>query len=344
MGYWRCGWKEWTAMHFGLALDLGTMRTRLDRALEEFVPLIRLAERWGFESVWAGEAYPTGPGAFHLPSPLLALAALAPQTSLQLGTGVTLLPTWQPLKLAYDAAVMDQLSGGRFVLGVGAGNRSDWARFGADRATLGDWLDETLAFLRALWAGEPGYRGRLLSTERGIAPLPVQAGGPPLWVGGLAPRAARRAARFGDAWYASTSYHLREIREQVARYRAALAALGKDPATAVVSVNRLAFLAETPERALEQADPYVEAVLRRYAGFGGLQAPDGRPLSPAEARLETVADVMCLVGSPETVSALLAEYAAAGVTHVQLRVAPGDLPAELAAQTITLAGEQLIAR
>src|SRR5581483_1084290 len=66
-------------MEFGLALDLGTERTTLDRVLDEYVPLLDLAERQGFTSVWAGETYPTGPGYFHLPSPLLALAAPAPR-------------------------------------------------------------------------------------------------------------------------------------------------------------------------------------------------------------------------------------------------------------------------
>ncbi len=331
-------------MEFGLALDFGTERATLDRVLDEYMPLLRLAERQGFTSVWAGEAYPTGSGYFHLPSPLLVLAALAPRTRLGLGTGVTLLPMWPPLRLAYDAAVLDQLTGGRLVLGVGLGAPPTWARFGVPREGLADRIDETLALLRALWSGADGYHGQVVSVEGGIAPLPIQPGGPPLWVGGLVARAARRAARYGDGWYASSNYRFVDVERQAARYRAALAAEGKDPAAAVVSVNRLCFLAPTVEQARRQGGEYLERVLQRYAGYGGLLAPDGQTLRPGQALLDVVADQHCLIGSPETVAARLEDYARAGVTHVQLRVAPGDMPAELVAQSITIAGEQLLPR
>ena len=62
-------------MQFGLALDLNTTRTTLDRHLDAFVPLLARAADLGFQSVWAGETYPTGPSGSHLPAPLLALAA-----------------------------------------------------------------------------------------------------------------------------------------------------------------------------------------------------------------------------------------------------------------------------
>jgi alkanesulfonate monooxygenase SsuD/methylene tetrahydromethanopterin reductase-like flavin-dependent oxidoreductase (luciferase family) len=163
-------------------------------------------------------------------------------------------------------------------------------------------------------------------------------------VGGAAPRAARRAAQYGDAWTASTAYRLQDIREQARRYRAALAAAGKDPAQAIVGANRLAFIAETPERARAEGAAYVQRALGMYARIGGLQGPDGSKVSPDAPLLDVVGDEVCLVGSPETVSARLAEYARAGVTHVQLRVAAAELPLEQVKRTVTLAGTQLIPR
>src|SRR4051794_33036244 len=64
-------------MRIGLALDWGTERTTLDHLLREFLPLIQLAERYGFDSLWLGQHFPTGPDMFHLPSPLVAMAAVA---------------------------------------------------------------------------------------------------------------------------------------------------------------------------------------------------------------------------------------------------------------------------
>src|SRR5919202_4322421 len=125
-------------LNFGLALDLGT-RGRLDAALDGYASVLASAERGGYTAVFAGETFPTrAAGTAHLPAPLLALAAMAPRTTLRLGTGVTLLPLWQPLRLAYEAAVLDQLCGGRLILGVGAGSRHDWARSRVDATHVGD--------------------------------------------------------------------------------------------------------------------------------------------------------------------------------------------------------------
>jgi alkanesulfonate monooxygenase SsuD/methylene tetrahydromethanopterin reductase-like flavin-dependent oxidoreductase (luciferase family) len=336
---------------FGLALDFGTQRASLDRVLAEYVPLLTLAEQYGFQSVWAGENYPTRPGAFHLPSPFLVLASLARSTSLALGTGVTLAPAWQPLRLAYDAAVLDQLSGGHFILGIGAGNPTTWHRFGADRQPMGEFLDELVVALKALWSGADGFRGRLVTVEGGIAPLPLQAGGPPVWVGGAAPRAARRAATLGDAWYAATSYALAAVRAQAERYRGALARLGRPVGPARVSVNRLACLADSPERAWSEGGRYVEGVLEQYAAMGGLPSPEraeqvGAPAFPAVSGstplLAALGASLCLLGSPDMVVQQLGAYTDAGVTDVQLRVAPADMPLELVARTITLAGEHVL--
>src|SRR5581483_7713166 len=142
---------------FGLALDLASASRRLDEQLSAYLALIQQAEALGFDSVSAGESYPQRRGGGHLPSPLLALAALARGTTLRLGTGVILLPAWNPLRLAYDCAVLDQISGGRLFLGVGLGNPAVARRFGRDPAQLGAYMDDALAALRALWAGEDGY-------------------------------------------------------------------------------------------------------------------------------------------------------------------------------------------
>ena len=329
-------------MRFGLALDCGTDRTALDRVLDMYVPQVRLAERLGFDSVWIGQHYPAEPGWFHLPSPLLVLAALAPSTTLTLGTGVLLLPMWHPLVLAYDAAVLDQLCGGRLVLGVGIGRPHDWARFGIDRGAVGDRTDDMLAALRALWSGASSFEGRVLSVQGGIRPLPTQPGGPPLWVGGTIGRAMRRAAVLGDGWYAGSTHALHDIGPRVERYRAELVAAGKDPALARVAANRTTALAETPERAWSECGPYAEVPMRTYQRIGGLRLPEGVTPAPDADLLLIVAADLCLIGSPETVMPHVAAYAAAGVTDLVLRVAPGNMPSELVARTIALAGEHVL--
>lgn len=333
-----------TVMHFGLAIDFGSPRVPLGEKVDGYVPLLELAERLGFESVFAGHTAPTRAAGSHVASPLLVLAALAPRTGLTLGTGVVLLPMVQPLNLAYDAAALDQLTHGRFVLGVGLGNPPLYKRFGVDPTDQGERADELLAALRALWAGEQGYHGKLVNIYGGIAPLPTAPGRPPLWVGGRVAPAARRAARYGDAWSASTGYGFHDVKRQSERYRAALAAEGKDPTAAVVGANRLTFIAPTDEQAWSEGRPYLTPVLNMYASTGGLRDADGQPLPPGDDLLERAAAEYCLIGSPETVAAKLGEYARAGLTHVQLRVAAADMPAELIARSLTLAAEHLLGR
>ncbi len=335
-------------MSFGLALDFGTERTSLDRVLDGYIPAIRLAERYGFDSVFAGEQFPDAPGNFHIPAPFLVLASLAPRTSLRLGTGVSLMPGWQPLRLAYEGAMLDQLSGGRFTLGIAVGNPPDWKRFGIDRAIAGKRLDEMLMALKALWRGESGFHGELTTIDQTIRPLPLQPGGPPIWVGGMAPRAARRAATLGDGWYAATPYRRTDMAGQIRRYRQALQDAGKDPDSTAVVANRLTFLAPT-NSSLAEGRPYLERVLRSYARGGGLLAQkpgaDGAPvrLDPdAPDLIESTAAEISLIGTPEMVREQIQAYAADGVNQIQMRVAPGDMPPELIAQTITLAGEQIL--
>jgi alkanesulfonate monooxygenase SsuD/methylene tetrahydromethanopterin reductase-like flavin-dependent oxidoreductase (luciferase family) len=328
-------------MRYGLAIDLGSDSVALSDRLDATVPLLRRAEPLGFEAVSFGELYPTGPGYFHAPSPLLSLAALAPRTNLQLCTGVTLLTAWSPLRLAYESAVLDQLSQGRFVLGAATGGPPTWSRFGVAKEGLSQRLDETLAALRALWSGSDGFDGEYVKIEGGIRPLPVQPGGPPIWLGGLVPRVLRRAAAFADGWYASSNYRLdRQIEPTIERYRAAAAAASA--ANADVIVNRLCVVAPTEAEAMRIAKRYVEPLLAIYAGFGGLTDADGELLRPDDDLLASLRGELTLIGTPEDVGQQLERYSACGVTHMQLRVQPSDMPAELAQQTIDLLGENVL--
>jgi probable F420-dependent oxidoreductase len=159
------------------------------------------AEGAGFDAFWVSEhhGFPDG----YLPSPLIALAGVATRTSrIALGTGVVVAPLAHPLHLAEDAAVLDRLSGGRLVLGLGLGYAEhEYRSFGVDTRTRGAALTDLVAFLRTAWRGEPFdwdgpcYRGEGLR----VTPTPV-ANGVPIWLGGYADAAVRRAARCGDGY------------------------------------------------------------------------------------------------------------------------------------------------
>jgi alkanesulfonate monooxygenase SsuD/methylene tetrahydromethanopterin reductase-like flavin-dependent oxidoreductase (luciferase family) len=332
-------------LEFGVFLDLATDQINVDQHLAGYRPLLAQAEADGFRSVWAGESYPRGgPGFQHLPSPMLVLAALSGFTSMRLGTGVTLLPVWDPLHLAYDSIVLDQISGGRFELGVGLGAMPTWKQFGLDPDTLGDRTDEQIRALRALWAGADGFHGDYVDIDGAIGPRPIQEGGPPIWVGGKITRSTRRAAELGDGYLAGTHFGLGMVRKQIASYRAALMAAGKEPGDGRVSVNRIVVLAEDAEQAWSDSAPYLEKLLRKYAAmkmFKGAEALAAAEKGDLRA-LQTAAAGMCLVGSPDDVIAELGAYLDAGVDQIQIRPAPGGMPLELATRTIELAGKYVL--
>jgi alkanesulfonate monooxygenase SsuD/methylene tetrahydromethanopterin reductase-like flavin-dependent oxidoreductase (luciferase family) len=301
-------------MELGLAIDLGSEKDSVASRLAAARRLASLGEEHGFKSIWFGEGYPTGPGSFHLPSSLLMLAAISGSTSLTLGSGVALLPAWTPLRLAYDAALLDQACEGRLVLGVGVGTPALWRRFGLSTERMGDKVDEFLQTLRELWNGE-------------VFPGPVRVGGPPIWMGGRIKRSALRAARWGDGWYAATSYRLSEIARMTAAYREACAALGKPPGP--VAANRIVVVTDSPA----MVEPYVDTLLAKYVRISSILGDDGRPVDVAGAL--ALKDELVLVGSLEQVRSGLQRYAEAGVTHIQARVWPSDLPLEQVEATIS---------
>src|SRR5919199_5850512 len=156
---------------FGIALDFGSKLRPLQAQLERQTALLEAAEAAGFEIVAAGEG--ASPGAFHLPNPLLVLATLAQRTSLRLCTGIALLPAWPVSRLALDAAELDQLSGGRLILGVGLGSPALQSRGGWPADAIGEAADETLEALRRLWSGVSHYAGKHVTVSGALPVLPV---------------------------------------------------------------------------------------------------------------------------------------------------------------------------
>jgi probable F420-dependent oxidoreductase len=205
-------------------------------APSELVRGAQEAERLGFDSVWLGEhiitparkydEYQGSSDTFESMSPFLeafvALAGVATTTStIRLGTGVVLLPLRDPFLTARSIVTLDVLSGGRLDLGVGSGWMVDeFDAMGKDFTTRGACMDEFLHVLDLLFTEQfPEFNGRFYKVPRqGFEPKPVQKGRPRTLIGGFAPAALARAARY-DGWYGYI-----DTAEDVKRYVAALLA------------------------------------------------------------------------------------------------------------------------
>jgi probable F420-dependent oxidoreductase len=231
----------------------------LDHGREMLLPVAEAAERLGFDSVWAAHhvilpyeresQYPykhsgtevaMSPGMQWL-DPLITLATVAGATErIGLGTSVLVLPYRNPVNLALEVAALDVLSGGRFVLGVGAGwMREEFASLGLDPSERGARTDEGIRALRTLWTDDPAsFHGRFVSFEGAVlATRPVTEGGPPIWVGGNTDPGLRRALRLGDGWHGFEVFpeDMPDVRERLARLGEEV---GRDPADLELSVAR----------------------------------------------------------------------------------------------------------
>ncbi len=137
--------------------------------------------------------------------PFITLAWLAGTTrKMELGTTVTILPYRHPLQTARIAANLDQLSGGRFILGVGVGwAKEEFEALGVPFERRGALANEYLAAIKTCWTNDvAGYQGRFVSFQNvHTAPRPARTPHPPIWVGGRSDGALRRAVRYGDAWH-----------------------------------------------------------------------------------------------------------------------------------------------
>jgi probable F420-dependent oxidoreductase len=165
---------------------------------------------------------------FH--EPFVLFGYLAALTSLELVTGIIILPQRQTVLAAKQAAEVDLLTRGRFRFGVGLGwNRVEYEALDKDFSNRGERLDEQVALMRRLWTEEAvthdGVHERV--TGAGLAPLPVQR--PiPVWFGAVAERALRRVGRLGDGWFPQVPPGDR-LEESRAIVRNAAVDAGRDP-------------------------------------------------------------------------------------------------------------------
>ena len=198
-----------------------------------------LLEQRGFESLWVPEhshvplvrtkAFPGGPELprpyYDIMDPFLVLTAAAVATkTLKVGTGVCLINQRDPIQTAKLVASLDQLSGGRFLFGVGNGwNKEEMEHHGTNFETRHKLSRERIEAMKAIWSQDTAeYHGEFVNfAPMQTWPKPVQQPFPVI-VGGAFPYGARRAVRYGDGWIPGAGTHAAR------RYRRDIAAVPRD--------------------------------------------------------------------------------------------------------------------
>jgi probable F420-dependent oxidoreductase len=212
-------------------------------------------EARGFESVWAPEHshIPTSrkspwPGGGELPKvyyeamdPFVSLTAAAVATkTLKVATGVCLVQQRDPIQTAKLVASIDQISGGRFLFGVGGGwNAEEMADHGTEFRTRFKLVRERIEAMKVAWTKTKAeYHGEMVDfPEMMASPKPVQKPHPPILVGGAFPQAARRAVRYGDGWAPIAGRGPDgDVDELLPKFHQMLSEAGRDPKSAPVTL------------------------------------------------------------------------------------------------------------
>jgi alkanesulfonate monooxygenase SsuD/methylene tetrahydromethanopterin reductase-like flavin-dependent oxidoreductase (luciferase family) len=322
-------------MRFGYGLITcqrypGDPRTDTD-LYREALDLAAEAERLGFDSVWTSEHHFADDA--YTPSLLPLSAALAARTrSILVGTGLLLAPLYPPLRLAEDAAVVDLVSAGRLVLGLGLG-WLDWEfeALGTTLAERASRTEDAIRTCRQAWGD-----GLVADSGVAVTPKPARPGGPPIWLGGHVEAPIRRAARLADGWIAGEPGP-EEFREQLGWFRDEAARTGRSAEDLEVAGYWPVFVWEGGD-AWERVRPYHHYIEWKYEDAEGSK---GRlkplPLPPpldAEAEAAIRAPMIC--GTPDEVTeaiGLLAEAAGPRFHFIARLYYPGMDPGMMAEST-----------
>jgi alkanesulfonate monooxygenase SsuD/methylene tetrahydromethanopterin reductase-like flavin-dependent oxidoreductase (luciferase family) len=323
------------------------------RQIEE----VELAERIGIDQIWFFEHHllPNGPA----PSPNLLIAAAARTTShIRFANMVNILPFHHPLRVVSEAAMLDNLTGGRLDLGLGRGLRPpEFAAFGIDQAQSREMFLESFDLIRRLFADENfSYRGKYWSIDKDapLSPAPLQKPHPPFLVSAQSEESLRWAAQYDIPFAQIDSLPEQAARDQ-ALYREVQTAHGHASAPRLYLMREI-YVAETDAQARAEAPPYLLQywdLWNRYTQFTrGGRLPDSydfwrrqAPMLHAMSFDEIVAGDMVLLGGPETVAnAILRLADRLDPMGLALVFKLGQMPYATVERSMRLFGEEVMPR
>jgi probable F420-dependent oxidoreductase len=258
-----------------------------------------MVEELGYDAIWVSEHI-----LFHIPTfdAITTMAALAARTRrIRIGSAIVLLPLRPPAAVAKAVATLDIIANGRITLGVGVGGEypKEFDVCGVPVHERGGRTNEAIEILRALWTQDlASYHGKYFQfTDIAMRPKPVQAGGPPIIVGGRSDTAMRRAARLGDG-YMPYLFTPKQYAESLHKIRAYADAAGRQLPHFQATLYQFIYVADAYEAAFQQAN-------------ARLSTNYNQPF-------DKLVDRYCAVGTPEACMARLRQYIDAGARDIIL--------------------------
>lgn len=337
-------------MKFGL-FNLMTYRDNpggLPGLLSDMRSLVGLAEDIGFETAWFAEHHFTNYSISV--SPLMFAAHMAGTTRrIKLGAAVVVLPLYHPMRVAQEIALVDQMSEGRFVLGVGTGYQAyEFERFGMNVAEKNEIFFEYWSVLeQILTEGRAQFSGRYVTVPESVVLLrTLKAAMPDLYVTSMDPRILSRLARHNATPFLTAGFRgTPALLDMVAGARArwSEAGLGADMP---VAVQQYIHVTDSPQEALEAAERarYVGRLVAAFRSphvvLDGAFA-EALPI-PGEPSLETIRDNL-LIGDPHHVAErLVDEIRRIGPVHYNAFFQFGDMPIARARRSLERFGAEVL--
>lgn len=306
--------------------------------LEELLEQTRTAADYDFDGLFVGEHHFTDDLYFDN-FQILARLASEIDEEMTIGTSACLLPLHQPALLAERVATLDVISRGSVAFGAAAGYREkEFSTLGIDKEERASRVTEGVEILRALWTNDDvSYDGSHYSFDDvTLRPRPVQESGPPIWLGGSAPSAVRRAAALGDAWLIDPVSPLPKLEKAVGLYERELS---EEPDCR--PIRRDVYVAETTEEAIDTAAPYLLDKYESLVEWGIIEGEEDAEVDRRE-RFERVRKGRYVIGDPDDVVAELESLSdRIGVDHIIARVQWPGMDHAQAMNAIDLLGNEV---
>lgn len=327
-------------------MKFGFIPTEGGSYYQEFLEEVLLGEELGFDSVWLEEHH--GVKNHYWPSPLIGLAGVATRTQrIVFGTDIIVMPFYHPVRVAEDAAMLDIMSQGRFILGAAIGYKPDeFALYQVPLEKRGARFEEAIQLIRQLWTQEEvNFEGDYYQVKGlKIEPRPVSQPHPPLWLGGWGNLSLRRAATLGDAWIPGPTADLAKLLDAQRIYHENLQAAGVDPATKATPLTREVVIANTDERAREVAERHLLINYRDEYGGGTWKHPliGSEDTAPVD-QFDAISRDRFLIGSPDTVIRQLQVFVKAlGADHLICRLYFPGIPHDFIMQELRLLASEVM--
>jgi alkanesulfonate monooxygenase SsuD/methylene tetrahydromethanopterin reductase-like flavin-dependent oxidoreductase (luciferase family) len=298
-------------------------RVPWDELYSAHLELVVESEALGFDYAWLTEHHFVDDG--YSPSLFSIGGAIAARTTrIRIGTFVLLLPMHNPVEVAENTATLDLISGGRFEIGVGLGyRRAEFDNQGIPRSNRGVRMEEGLAVIRRLLSDETvTFEGRFTKLrDLRITPPALQRPHPPIWAGGIAPKAIDRVARLGFHYLNGGAA------DPANAYDEALRDHGRDPQNFNIAGQRVVYVAPTREEAWAIAARPLHHVASEYLQWF-VEESDDPQFEHTMASIPSVEEIIhaqefdffgeaAIVGTPEDAIAQIQDYVGRGrISHL----------------------------